>query len=97
MGSIDYFQTTELLISAVDRDKIIEKIKKSANYKSMHSKKNLADEMNRQLSEKLIWNYEFNGSFVRESYEKEAGYVPIEITVTLRMDSDTLELSKIMN
>lgn len=97
VGSMDYYQTTELLISASDRDKIIKKIENADNYKSMDSKNSLADEMKRQLSEKVIWNYKFNDLFVRESYEKEAGYVPIEIAVVLRRESDTLRLSKIMD
>lgn len=97
VGSIDYYQTTKLLISSRDRASIIKKIKTSNNYKSIDYNKTLSGEMNRQVSKKVIWNYKLNDSFVRESYEKKDKYVPIEITMTLRRESNTLELSKIMD
>ncbi len=97
VGSIDYYQTTKLLISSRDRDRIIRNIETSDNYKTIDSNMTLADQMRRQLSDKVIWNYRLNDSFVRESYEKKEGYVPIEIVVTLRRESDTLDLSKIMD
>ena len=53
--------------------------------------------MKRKASEKIVWNYGIDDSFVRESYEKEDGYVPIIVKVTLKMDSDTLQLKKIMD
>lgn len=97
VGSIEYYQTTELLISSEDRDRIIRSIETADNYKLIAPSKTLSDEMNRKLSEKLIWNYTHDDSFVRESYEKKEGYAPIEIIVTLQRESDTLYLSKVMD
>lgn len=97
VGSIDYYQTTQLLISSKDRNGIIEKIETSDNFKLINSNKTLSNEMDRQESEKVIWNYGLSNSFVRESYEKKEGYTSIQTVVTLHRKSDTLELRKIMD
>lgn len=97
VGSIEYYQTTKLLVSSKDRDRVIGSIETADNYKLMDSDKTLSDYMNRELSEKTIWNYKHNESFIRESYEKKDGFIPIQIIVTLQKASDTLDLRKIMD
>jgi predicted PurR-regulated permease PerM len=97
IGNPEYYQTTELLISSKDRDRIIKKIKSSNNYKLMDVKKSLSSQVNRNVNIKEIWNYKFDNSYVRESIEIKDEYVPVEITVKLRKNSDTLGLSVIMD
>ena len=90
VGMPEYYQTTDLLISSSDRTKIIEKIKNADNFQILETGNNLLDTMKRKANGKIVWNYGINDSFVRESYEKEDGYVPISVKVTLKMESDTL-------
>jgi len=97
IGNPEYYQSTELLISPKDRDRIIKEIESSNNYKMMDNKKTLSSQINRKVNIKEIWNYRFDDSYVRESIEIKDGYVPVEITVTLRKKSDTLVLSVIMD
>lgn len=97
VGMPEYYQTTNLLISCSDRAKIIEEIRNSDNFQTIESGNSFLDTTNRKASGKLIWNYSIEDSFVRESYEKEDEYVPISVKVTLKMESDTLELKKIMD
>ena len=97
VGMPGYYQTTDLLISSWDKTKIIEEIKNADNFQFIENENNLFDAMKRKASGKIVWNYGINDSFIRESYEKEEGYVPISVIVTLEMESDTLELKKIMD
>lgn len=97
VGMPEYYQTTDLLISSSDRMKIIEEIKNANNFQIIETGNILLDSIKRKASGKMVWNYSINDSFVRESYEKEDGYVPISVKVTLEMESDTLELKKIMD
>ena len=97
VGMPEYYQTTNLLISSSDRTKIIEKIKNADNFQIIETGNNLFDTMKRTASGKIVWNYGMDDSFVRESYEKEDGYVPISVKVTLKNESDTLELKKIID
>ncbi|MCZ4409068.1 hypothetical protein O3Q51_09625 [Cryomorphaceae bacterium 1068] len=97
VGVADYHQTTRFLLSSEDIERIINDIQASDNFKKVDELRILSDLMGRRFSEKIIWNYAFDGTFVRESYKKEEGYAPVEVVLTVRLNSDTLELRKIMD
>jgi len=92
-GFPDYFQTTHLLISESDRNRLIEEITHSDNFKILSDNaKTLAFEMDWEESTKKIWNYRQGGFYKKELYENKTGYVPYQKHLFLKKDSDTLLL-----
>ena len=95
-GMPEYFQKTNLKISEVDKKRIIGEILNSSNFKNITKDSlTLSEFKGRIESFKTIWNYKQEGYIVREYYEKHLGFVPIELTITLRESSDTLTIDRI--
>ncbi|TDX86759.1 hypothetical protein [Epilithonimonas xixisoli] len=95
-GFPEYFQFTKLKISEADRNRIISQITISDNFKIYDSTAlSEAKHQLRKIPNKTSINFQKNNIFYREYYEKEQGYVPIEISISLTKNSDTLELQRI--
>ena len=95
-GFPEYFQFTKLKISESDKNKILKQILSDKNYKVYDSTALSESEFQvRKRPNKNSINYLRNGIYYREYYEKNEGYVPIEITISLKKNNDTIELQRI--
>ena len=95
-GFPEYFQNTKLKISKSDREKILNQILSDKNYKVYDSTTLSESEFQvRKRPNKISINYFRDDYFYREYYEKNEGYVPIEISISLKKNNDTLELQRI--
>lgn len=92
-GYPDYFQTTYLKISEIDKAKIIEKIRASKDFKILSfESKTLAEEMAYEESQSILWNYRQNQFYVKEFYRKSVGYTSEQLKILLQPNSDTLTI-----
>lgn len=95
-GFPEYFQNTKLKISKSDKNKILNQIMSDKNYKVYDSTALSESQFQlRKLPNKSSINYLRNNFYYREYYEKNDGYVPVEITLSLKKASDTIELQRI--
>lgn len=93
-GFPEYFQTTKIKISKSDHDKIVHQIVSDSNFKVYDSINQSEYQMRTRPNKKSI-NYFVNDFYSREYYREDKGYVPVEIVIYLRKNSDTLELRRV--
>jgi len=94
-GVPEYYQTTKLEISKNDKERIISEIRNSPDY-FVYDKYNFLQDSNKNNeSSKIIANYSFSEKYIKESYEKKKGFVPVTVMVILNKKSNNLEIRRI--
>jgi len=97
-GMPQRFQFTKIKLTKKDKNRIISEIINGKDFKKTNETDLLYTEMwnEKSVRNKVVYtNYLFGTEYTRESYFRENDYVPIHTTVTLREDSDTLDLERI--
>ena len=98
-GMPEYYQFTDLRISQKDKQNIIKEIKNSTNFELRDSITHLRFIVNNQNSwEKdttIVHNFQFKDQIIREVYIKKDGYIPINLKIEMKDNSDILKLERI--
>ncbi len=99
VGMPEYSQTTYLKVSEKDKNQIINNIKNSSNFKILKSAVstlfNKISFSGEGIERKITWNYLIEDEFIKEYYYKKDGFVPVSITISLKLDSDTVIIKRI--
>lgn len=94
-GFPERYQKTILKISDADKERIISEIKNNKYFQDCKEERTLYYKMLGKNSKRLISNYAIKDIYFKESYEQKEGYVAISEYVSLKENSNSIELNRI--
>ena len=94
-GFPERYQKTILKISDADKERIISGIKNNKYFQDCKEERALYYKMLGKNSKRLISNYAIKDIYFKESYEQKEGYVAISEYVSIKENSNSIELNRI--
>jgi hypothetical protein len=94
-GFPERYQKTILKISETDRNRIISEIKNNKYFLECKEERALFYKMNGKDSKRLLSSYAIIDSYFKESYEQQPNFVALSEYVTLKENSNNIELNRI--
>jgi hypothetical protein len=94
-GFPERYQKTILKISDNDKQRIISEIKNGKYFMEVKESRPLFYKMMGKNSKKIVSNYFYNNSYIREVYSQEEGYVGLSVNVVFTKKSNQIEFNNI--